>query len=173
MSRATVRAAIAAFLAESAVPGLQAVYQAMPIFFSGERLDLGADNASGAFCWVELGQSEETRWSVPAAYPGYAGSGDKGVHYPVTIVVEYQYLIPAQTSSVVSPDDWVLSEDAILQGIKDRIHQDPQLGAPGVIFAASQEPGGLRVTPDDPVLESGKVLSVHGIEFRVTEVIQA
>lgn len=172
MSRETVRQAIRDFLVGAEIIGLQAVYKAMPIFFSGERLELSEDNASGAFCWVELGEATEDRWSVPAAWPGYTGSGDKAVHYPVTIVVEYQYLIPQQTSSQVSPDDWVNAEDVILQSIKDRLHTDPQLGAPGVIFAATQEPNSLGVTPDDPVLESGKVLSVHGISFRVTEVIQ-
>lgn len=173
MSRTTIRAAIADFLAAANITGLQKVYQAKPTFFAGELLDLSADNASGAFCWVEFGVSDETRWSNPAPYPGYSGSGDKGIHYPVSIVVEYQYLIPEQLDAPVSPDDWVHAEDAILQGIKDRIHSDATLGATGVVFGASQEPSGLRVSEDDPVLASGKVLSVHTIEFRVTEVIQA
>ena len=42
------------------------------------------------------------------------GSGDKAVHYPVQLVVEYQYLIPQQLSAPVSPDDWVTGEDVIL-----------------------------------------------------------
>jgi hypothetical protein len=173
VSRSDVRAAIAAFLASANIVGLQNVYQALPMFRSGELLNLGADNAAGAYAWIELGQSEETRISVPAKYPGYTGSGDKTVHYPVTVIVEYQYLIPQQLNSQLSPDDWVLAEDAILQGIKDRIHSDPTLGANGTIFAAAQEPNSLRIDPDSPVLEPGKVMSVHGIEFRVTEVIQA
>lgn len=172
MSRATVRAAIADFLAGANIAGLQTVYQAMPMFNAGELLNLTAASAAGGFAWVEMGQSTEVRWSVPAKYPDYTGSGDKAVHYPVTIVVEYQYLIPPQLDAVVPADDWVHAEDALLQALKDRLHEDPTLGAPGVIFAATQEIGSLAVSEDGPVLESGKILSVHGISFRVTEVIQ-
>lgn len=173
MSRATVRAAIASFLAGANINGLQTVYQAMPMFNTGELLNLAADNAAGAFAWVEMGQSTETRWSVPAKYPGYTGSGNKAVHYPVVIVVEYQYLIPPQLDTVVPVDDWIHAEDVILQALKDRLHEDPTLGVPGVIFAATQEDGSLAVSEDDPVLEPGKIMSVHTIGFRVTEVIQA
>lgn len=174
MSRTTVRAAIASFISGAGITGLQAVYKAKPTFFPGELLRLSADNGSGAFAWVDLGHSDEDRWSAPASYPGYTGAGDKGVHYAVQLVVEYQYLIPQQTSAPVSPDNWVTAEDAILQAIKDRIHSDPQMGTDGtVVFAAGQNQNGLAVSPDDPVYEAGKVLSIHGIDFRVTEVIQA
>ena len=173
MSRATVRAAIAAFLSGANITGLSKVYAAKPTFFSGEQLNLGADGGSAAWAWLELGDSSETRWTVPAQYPGQSGAGDKGVHYDVAVFVDYQYTIPQQTTSVVSPDAWVTAEDAILQALKDRIHSDPQLGAPTLILAAAQENNALRVSPDNPRLESGKVLSLHAIEFRVTEVIEA
>lgn len=173
MSRLAVRSAVAAFLAGAAVPGLQKVYEGYPWFTPGETLDLAALGGSAAFAWVEVGESSETRWSVPASYPGYTGSGNKGVHYPVVVIVEFQYLIPQQVFPPVNPDAWTVPEDGIIQGIKDRIHSDPTLGAPAVIFSAAQEPNGLRVSPDNPVFEPGKVLSTREIDFRVTEVIQA
>ena len=173
MSRDAVRTAIATFLSGANITGLSNVYKAKPTFYTGEQLDLAALGGAAAWAWVELGDSSETRWSVPAQYPGQSGAGDKAVHYPVAVFVDYQYLIPQQTTPPVSPDAWVTPEDVILQAIKDRIHSDPQLGAPTLILAAGQEPGGLRVSPDNPRLESGKVLSLHVIEFRVTEVIEA
>lgn len=173
MSRATVRAAIAAFLDGAGITGLSKVYEAKPWFFSGEQLNAAADGGAAAWAWVELGDSSEDRWTVPALYPGQSGAGDKGVHYDVAVFVDYQYTIPQQTSAPVSPDAWVGPEDVILQGLKDRIHSDPQLGAPTLILAAAQENNALRISPDNPRKESGKVLSLHAIEFRVTEVIQA
>lgn len=173
MSRGTVRTAVATFLAGANITGLQKVFSGLPIFFPGEQLNLSADGGAGAFAYVEVGESTEQRWSVPALYPGQTGSGNKGVHYDALIIVEYQYLIPVQTSAPVSPDSWSNAEDVIIQGIKDRIHSDPQLGAPTVIFTAAQGPGGLAVSPDDPVIEAGKVLTTREITFRITEVIQA
>jgi hypothetical protein len=173
VSRATIRTAVASFLAGANITGLQKVYSGLPMFFAGEQLQLSAAGGAGAFAYVELGESTEQRWSLPALYPGQSGSGDKGVHYEALILVVYQYLIPQQVSAPVSPDAWSTAEDAIVQGLKDRIHSDPQLGAPSVIFTAAQGPGGLRVSSDEPVFEPGKVLSTRAIEFRITEVIQA
>lgn len=173
MSRAAVRTAIAAFLSGANISGLQKVYKAKPTFFSGEQLDLAALGGSAAWAWIEFGDSSEERWSVPAQWPGQSGAGDKAVHYPVMVIVEYQYAIPQQSTPMVAPDDWVSAEDVILQAIKDRIHSDPALGAPALILASAQENGGLRISPDNPVLEPGKVLSLHAIEFRITEVVQA
>jgi hypothetical protein len=173
VSRATIRTAVTAFLAGASIPGLQKVYSGLPIFSPGEQLKLGADGGAGAIAYVELGESTEQRWSLPALYPGQSGSGDKGVHYDAMVLIMYQYLIPQQVSAPVSPDAWSNAEDAIIQGIKDRIHSDPQLGAPTVIFTAAQGRDGLRVSPDEPQFEPGKVISTRAIEFRITEVIQA
>jgi hypothetical protein len=173
VSRGAVRAAVATFLSGANIPGLQKVYKAKPTIFSGEQLDLAALGGAAAWAWVEFGDSSEDRLSVPAQWPGQNGAGDKAVHYPVVVIVEYQYAIPQQVTPPVPPDDWVTAEDAILQAIKDRIHSDPALGAPALILASAQESNALRISPDNPVLESGKVLSLHAIEFRITEVIQA
>lgn len=173
MSRGAVRTAVATFIAGANIAGLAKVYKAKPAFFSGEQLDLGANGGTGAWAWVDLGESSETRWSVPAQYPGQSGAGDKGVHYDVSIVVAYQYAIPQQITPAVPPDDWATAEDVIIQAIKDRIHSDPQLGNPALILAAGQESNGLRVTADNPLLEPGKVISMHAVYFRITEAIQA
>lgn len=179
MSRSDVRLAVAAFLAGAGITGLARVYKGKPTLVPGELMNLVSDSGSGAIAWVHLAESDEDRWALPAQYPGQAG-GIKAVHYIVSIFVYYQYLIPSATQdTTVSPDDWVDAEDAILQGIKDRIHSDPQLGTgptgtgAGTVFTAAQEQGTLKVTSDEPLLESGKVFGWHAIDFRATEVIRA
>jgi hypothetical protein len=173
VSRATVRAALASFVAGANITGLSKVYQAKPTFFSGEQLNLASDNGAAAFAWIDLGDSSEERWSVPAQWPGQSGAGDKAVHYEAAIVVQYQYEIPQQVTPAVSPDAWVVVEDAIIQAIKDRLHSDPALGNAGVVLSSGQFRGDMRVTGDEPILESGKVISTRAIEIRITEVIQA
>lgn len=174
MSRATVRAALAAFLQGADIPGLHGMYGAEPVFYAGEQLNAGAEDGVAAWAWVVLGDSSEERWSVPAQWPGQDGAGDKGVHYDAAIMVMYQYLIPsAQVTPAVAPDAWVDGEDAIIQAIKDRLHSDPALGAPAVVLVSGQNRGDMRVSGDDPRFEPGKVVSVKAIEFRITEVIQA
>lgn len=173
MSRATVRTALATFLQGANIVGLNGVYKAEPRFYSGEQLDAAADNGVAAWAWIELGESSEDRLSVPAMWPGQTGAGNKAVHYEVAIVVMYQYLVPQQTTAPVAVDAWVDGEDAILQAIKDRLHSDPALGAPGVILVSGQENRSLHVTADNPLVEPAKVLSNRAISFRITEIIQA
>lgn len=173
MSRATVRTAIATFLSGANITGLVAVYQTMPMFFSGEQLAKAADGPISAWAWIDLAESSEERWSVPAMWAGRNSSGDKGVHYEVAVILEYRYQTQQGIATPVSPDAWVQGEDAIIQGILDRIHSDAALGAPAVILAAAQERGSLRVSGDNPIVEPGVVLSTHSIEFRVTEAIEA
>jgi hypothetical protein len=181
VSRSTVRHAIADFLAAGvpAIPGLQQVFKAMPTLIDGALFNLIADGGSGAVAWLHLAISDETRWTTPGPTPAIGMSGTKGVHYDVTVMVAYQYLLPsASTDPTVMPDDWVDSEDAILQGIKSRLQSDATCGTSGpggsgVIWSAGQNPNGLTISPDEPVLEDGKVISWHEIGFRVTEVVQA
>lgn len=173
MSRGGVRAAIAAYLNAGApgIPGLQKVYQAKPWWVDGATgFKLSANGGSGAFAYLHLNNSEETRWSVPW------NGGDIGVHYDWHLVVVYIYEIPsASQDTAVSEDSWVLAIDAILQGVKDWIHADPTLGTHDtrVIFNAGQTPNALKTTSEEPLKSAGRIYSWHVIEFRVTEVIQA
>lgn len=173
MSRTTVRAVLADFLTGANITGLNGIYKAEPTFFPGEQLDAAAGNGVAAWAWVNLGDSSEERWSVPAQWPGQNGAGDKAVHYDAAIIVQYHYLIPQRTSTPVSPDDWVSGEDAIIQAIKDRLHSDPALGDAGVVLVSGQGRGDMRVSGDNPLMEPGKVLSTRVIEFGITEAIQA
>ena len=175
MSRATVRAALATFLQGANITGLNGVYKAKPTFYDGARLDAAANVNNGvAWAWVDLGDSDEDRLSVPAQWPGQSGAGNKAVHYEAAIVVEYTYLIPsAQIATPVSPDAWVDGEDTIIQAIKDRLHSDPALGNASVVLASGQENRGMHVTGDGPLLEPGKILSIKAISFRIPEIIQA
>lgn len=170
MSRRDVRAAIHAYLIAGlpGIPGLERVYRAAPWFEDGKGFNLAANNGCGAFAWVHLTTSEETRKTVPAVL------GTTFVHYDVSIVVAYQFLIPsAQIDTTITEDMWVDACDDILQGVKNHIHADPNLGAPEVIFLAAQTPNKLRIDSDDPRRTGGKVYSWHTIDFQVTEVIQA
>lgn len=168
MSIATVRAAVTTYLQGASIAGLNRVYAAYPWFIDGETFNLASNLGNGAVAYVHLTDSEETRWTVPAVL------GEKGVHYEVAVIVAYQYLIPsADVDVTLSEDDWVNPLDVILQGIKDRIHADPQLGAPETVFLAAQTPRSLRVHSDMPRRLPGKILSWHAVEFQLTEVITA
>lgn len=171
MSRAQVRHAVADWLAGGIeqIPGLRKVYKAMPMIVYGELFDSDQMSGSVAVLWLHLADSDADQWSVPAATGGIVGE-----HYQVMVQVGYQYLIPsADDDPSIGEDDWVDDEDAILAGIKARLRADPSLGNPAVILVAAREPGTLKVSPDEPQLLDGKVLSWHTIEFRVTEAVQA
>ena len=179
MSRADVRAAVAAFLVAADIPGLATVYAAMPWYSPGELFDTITDGGSGAIAWLHLGDSDEDRWAFPSKSPAMAG-GQKAVHYEIAVMVAYQYLlVSSQLNTPVPADSWAADEDRILQAIKDRIHSDPQLGTgptgtgTDLIFRAAQENNTLRISADDPVLQDGKIWSYHSIQFQLTEVIQA
>lgn len=171
MSRATVRAAVAAYLNAGlgAIPGLATVYQAQPYFVDGANaIPLAAGQGSGAYAFLHLAESSESRWAEPAA------QGSVGVHYQVNLVVCYVYQIPSAIETPpVDPSAWVGPCDVILQALKDRIHADPSMGAPATIFLAAQTPDTLQISSDDPRLDQGRIHSWHTIAFRVTEVIQA
>lgn len=168
MSIATVRAAVTTYLQDAVIPGLNRVYAAFPWYIDGETFNLAANLGNGAIAYVHLADSEETRWTVPAV------QGVKRVHYEVAVIVAYQFLIPsADVDATMSEDDWVNALDVILQGIKDRIHADPQLGAPATVFLAGQTNNNLRIHSEMPRRLPGKILSWHAVEFQLTEVITA
>jgi hypothetical protein len=144
------------------------VYAAFPWFIDGATFDLAANLGNGAVAYVHLADTEESRLTVPAV------QGEKIVHYEVAVIVAYQFLIPSTDVDVtISEDEWVDPLDVILQGIKDRIHADPQLGAPGVVFLAAQTPRSMRVHSEMPRRLPGKILSWHAVEFQLTEIITA
>lgn len=165
----TVRAAIQAYLAAGQIPGLARVYLDQPWYIDGQNWNLSADLGSGSVAFVHLTHDEETRISTPWI------EAQETVHYDVSLVVAYQYLIPSAASDDVSEDSWVLALDDTLQGIKDLIHDDPTLGTgpTGVIFQAGQRPKGITIDRALPRRMAGKVLSWTVVEFGVTEIIQA
>jgi hypothetical protein len=171
VSRKTVRAAIQAYLVAGlpGIPGLNRVYRAAPWFADGSVIfNLSAELGNGAWAFLNLAHSKDTRKTVPAVL------GTTFVHYDVSIVVCYQFLIPsAMIDTTITEDMWVDACDDILEGLKALIHADPNLGHPGTIFLAAQTPDSLQINSDDPRLEPGKVYSWHTVDFQVTEVIQA
>lgn len=168
MSIATVRTAVTRYLADAEIPGLNRVFKALPWYVDGDVFDLAATLGSGAVAYVHLAESVENRLALPAVL------GSQNVHYEVAVIVAYQYLIPsAQVDPTLSEDDWVDQLDAIMQGVKDRIHIDPNLGAPDVVFLAAQTPRTLRVASYEPRQLPGKIISMQSVEFQLTEIIQA
>lgn len=173
MSRGSVRSAIAAYLngGSPGIPGLHKVYLAKPWWVDGATgFQLSANGGSGAFAYLHLANSQETRWTTPWTL------GDVAVHYDFQIVVVYIYEVPSASQAAAVPEDsWVTAIDAILQGIKDLIHADPTLGTATlkVIFSAGQNPNALPTSSEHPQKSSGRIYSWHVIEMRVTEVIQA
>jgi hypothetical protein len=168
VSRTTVRHAVGDWLqgGVSAIPGLQQVYRALPVLRYGELGSGIWSDGSSAFAWVHLAESRENQWSYPAG----PGLGVVGVHYDVVLMVACQYLTPsAQDDPTAEQDAWADWVDATIQGLKDRVHADPSLGNRGVILAAGREPDALKTSSEEPLLIDGGVLSMHTIEFRVTE----
>lgn len=170
MSRRTIRQAVADYLNAGldAIPALQIVYKAMPPWVGGAMaFNLAEGAGHGAFAFLHLADSDETRWAMPYVLASV------GVHYNVQVAVCYVYEIPSAQVTDTYPDDWSDGCDDILQGLKDRIHADPQLGAPGLVFQAAQTPLTLRITSEDPKATAGRVYSWHVLEFQLTEAIVA
>ena len=122
---------------------------------------------ASAEAFVHLGDDSEDREALPG------GLGLKDVNYDVVVVVCYQYKIPSGAMGGDEPDDWVDGLDAILNGIKARLHSDPALGNPALISQAGQEPGDIRTSRQLPRVAGGFVLSWNQIHFSLTEVVVA
>lgn len=167
MSANEVRWAVKTFIEQGNIDGLAKVYRAAPYYISGANWQLPASIGNGSIAFVHLGDDSEDRES----FPGVLGLKDD--NYDVIVVVCYQYKIPSGAMGPHEPDDWVDGLDAVLDGIKARLHSDPALGAPALISQAGQEPGDIRTSRQLPRVASGFVLSWSQLHFSLTEVIVA
>ncbi|HEY8976308.1 MAG TPA: hypothetical protein VIN75_18985 [Burkholderiaceae bacterium] len=181
MSRATVRAALYAYLQAGcagggSVPGVTKVYRAQPWLIDGKTWNLSSDLGSGAVVFLHFMDKGETRQADPAASVSTEVVGWKQVDYQVALVVLYQYLIPSNTQSVqYTGEEWVDALDATLGGLEDLLRADPTAGTGpgGAVFEMAQSPGDLTLPQDLPRLVNGKVMSWQALHFTATEMIQA
>lgn len=179
MSADTVRTQLKAFLSSPAITGIGKVYRSEPWFIAGEKWSLVDNGGWGSVVWPWISDEKEDRLTLGASTPGGPAAGQKAITYTVSIVVLYEYLIPASLPSGQEEDAWQAPLDTIIEGIKARLRSDPKAGTgdglDGVIFEQSQEPGDLAVMRDTPVLAKGggKVIVWQRIDTTVKEIITA
>ena len=160
MSRATVRAAIADFLAPPAVAGLNKVFTSTPKRIEGTWFRYGqpAGTQSGAVAVINLVSEREERIAL-----GGEHSGKKWVHYEVSLDV---YSHSVQKLSENAMTDF----DSVIDTIKARLRADRRLGNDTVIFESGER--SLDGEYGEPrVLNDGATEIWGSIRFEVSEVI--
>lgn len=120
MSRATIRAALAAWLAPPNVAGINTVYRAMPRIIPGQAFfpAIAAGTGMGCVAMINIVAEAEARKAI-----GGANSGWKRVDYVVEIQLFFRSNKPAALNS-----DGALEAmdafDAIVNALKVRIRAD-------------------------------------------------
>lgn len=176
MSAYTVRQQLQAFLTAPPITGLQQVFVSEPLYIAGGAWNLAANQGWGAVGWPWISDEHEDRLTLGAPDParGQLAAGQKTITYKVSIMLLFQYLIPAQMGS---EDAWQQPLDTLIEGVKQRLRSDPKAGTAAglgnVIFEQSQDPGDLAVTRDMPQRDNGKVIVWQRIDTTVKEIITA
>lgn len=166
-----MRAAVADFVTNAAVPGVGKVYKAIPYWADGADWNLSANLGSGAVVAVHLVEDSERRNTLPAI------TGQKRVDYTCGLMIFYQYLIPSGDLTARNADEWADGLDAIIDQYKAAFRAAPTLNDAAVIFQAGQgrihdnQPD-LAVKHGTPRRGEGKVLCWSVIEFGVTEIVE-
>lgn len=181
MGDTTVRAAIVAYLNAAAVTGIQKWYRDEPWFIQGGSWRLQNNGGWGALGFVHLDSAQENRVTFGGT-DGLSPTGSKSVTHTVSLMIQYQYLIPTNKAGS-SEDDWVGPIDTMIDAVKALIRADPTLGTSAQgdarpIWEAGQSYNGapdIRQIRDLPVLDDkkSKILNWNRIEFEVIEMIQA
>ena len=127
MSRATVRAAIAAWLAPPAVAGINTVYSDLPALIPGEAFFAGSVGAtSGCVAALHIAGENESRKAL-----GGATSGKKRVDYRLEVRLFYRSIVvPAAggDAGLIAGAEF----DAIVEALKARIRADRTAGSAAV-----------------------------------------
>jgi hypothetical protein len=177
MGDESTRAALVAFFSTPAITGIQKFYQDMPWFIDGKSWKLFANNGWGSIAFIHLDTAFEDRIAINGATAQGMPQGKKTVRHTVSIVIQYQYLIPPTMPTGQVEDAWVGPLDQTIDLVKARLRSDPAMGTGvgGVIFQAAQQQNDIRQTRDLPVTspQGSKVMSWNRIEFDVTEIITA
>lgn len=170
MSSASVRAQMLAFLSAQPVAYINRWYSAEPWYVAAERLDLAANNGTGAVAWLHITDESESRSALPAV------AGQKAITYKLAVVMLGVWVIPAGPTG---EDAYIGPVDDMIEAVKARLRSDPKAGTgaglDGVIFQQSQDPGDLAVQRNVPLLDpgGGALLIWQRIDTTVTEIITA
>lgn len=167
MGYATIRAAVAGWIAPPNVPGLTTVYPAQPKMVSGadygvfpvDTYNLG-QQAAGCFAYVHIDDTRETRIAT-----GGATSGIKQVTYSVGVVFPFLAVRAANDGSYIGA--W----DAIADGLKARLRANRTLGQDGlVVWQAGEDADDLHIASDLPRQDNaGNVYIWSVLELSVIE----
>lgn len=164
MGRATVRAALQAFL--TGTTGITTLYKDAPWEMTGDNWQ--TNGLPGTPGFLHLDHSSESRITLGGDHGGF-----KQVDYTASLVLLYQFVIP---SDVASKDVWVDELDALLDAVVTKIRSDRAFGTDGtVIFEAGNQDQGIQISQDLPHWDhgGGKVRNWVRVEFKVTEIVPA
>lgn len=158
MSRATVRAAVAAWFAPPNVAKLNRVDVAKTRNFKSQTLYSGTDRY-GVTAYVRIETVREERITAPAV------AGKKRLDYDVALV----FLFRSKARAAL---DAMSDLDTFIEALKTRLRADPRLGqADTVIWQAGQQL--LEVITDDEQYDATQQVTWGALRFDVTEWITA
>lgn len=165
MGRASVRAAMVSYL--TGINGITTLYPDAPWEMLGDNWQNPATGLPGTPAFLHINNSSETRVTIPAVL-----GGQKAVTYDVSLVLLYQYWIPADPADKTS---WVTGLDALIDNVVDRIRADPAFGCgpAGPIWEAGEDDNDITVSSDLPHTQPGMVMAWNRIDFRVHEFVTA
>lgn len=162
MSRAAVRAAVAAWFASPPIPKLNAVYGDPAKFVDQQRL-FNDSSGSGAIGIVHIERQEERRIAI-----GGATSGVKQRTYDVGLQIIFESVKP-------HGEDASADLDALLDAVVTRLQSDRTLG--GAVFQAGE--GDVTGTPDVEILSDlprtvgGSTVQIWNVvRFKAVEMLQ-
>lgn len=169
MSRATMRAGVAAFFNTPAIAGLTTVYTSQPKSMSQFAKNDG--DRSGMLAYVFIEAEREHRKAM-----GGATGGKKRIVYDVGLVCLFRHngVDPSETAdgAVQAMDDY----DSTVELIKQRLRSDRTLG--GVAFSAGEGAelmqDDIEIVSDLPTQVDGGALTIWSVvRFRTTEWIDS
>lgn len=165
MAARQVRLAIRDYLAPTA--GVTRAFKDEPRF-AAEEAWYTADGTHGTVIYVHIDDEQESRFVL-------SGSPETGqrVEYVVSVVILYEYAIPAEEDSA---DDWVDGLDDIIAALKARLRADPSMGTSALppenqIHMAAQEDNALHIARDVPKTSGGFVRSWNVLQFKASEIL--
>jgi hypothetical protein len=171
VSRASVRAGVAAFLAPPNVAGLSEVFASLPVVQPGETFFSQPGQSSGASAFVFIEHERERRMSLPAY------SANKLVIYTCAVVINFFWVSAGGVGGLgVDPGVQAMQAyDSIVDSLKARIRSDLTMG--GTFFSAGD---GAELGQDDLQLDSDLAVRIGSdigiraaLRFTGSEVIQA
>jgi hypothetical protein len=150
------------------INGITTLYPDAPWEMLGDNWQNPATGLQGTPAFLHINNSSETRVTIPAVL-----GGQKAVTYDVSLVLLYQYWIPADAPTKSA---WVDGLDTLIDSVVDRIRADPAFGTgpQGTIWQAGEEQHDIAVHSDLPhTMDGGLVMAWNRIDFRVREIVVA